>query len=463
MLRKIIFSALFVLFLAGSCCAADIKWLGAFKKEDRVLILAPHPDDEAIGCAGVIQQAVAQRAKVKIVCLTNGDHNQPAFSVYKKKPILLKSTFLNMGEVRRKEAIGAVKSLGAHKHNIVFLGYPDFGIFEIFSQYWNPKQPFSNLFTRTTSVPYKTSFSYGALYVGQSILQDLKRVILDYKPSKIFVSHPADVNGDHKALYLFLQVALLDLGDQIPEPKIYPYLIHCPGWPSPRDYHPELDLEPPGIFTGTEFEWKKLALSAKQINKKYDAIMHYRSQTASSAFYLLSFARRSELFGDCPTVEIKRQAALKEKAMSFFGFSEMYMDPGSATLDDAENYIGKEGSVSYAVVNGDLLVRIEKPKELDHRFSAELYLFGYSRKAAFKDMPKIFITVQHKNCRVFNAKNLIEESGVTVSLKENACVLRVPLKTLNDPQVIFSSVKTFGDKLPVDTVAFRRIEIKNGT
>jgi len=48
-------------------------------KQDRILILAPHPDDEAISAGGVIQKALSQDAKVKVVCITNGDNNQLAY------------------------------------------------------------------------------------------------------------------------------------------------------------------------------------------------------------------------------------------------------------------------------------------------------------------------------------------------------------------------------------------------
>jgi hypothetical protein len=57
-----------------------------FSKDDRVLILAPHPDDEAIGAGGLIQRALSAGAKVNIICFTNGDFNQAAFLVYEKKP-----------------------------------------------------------------------------------------------------------------------------------------------------------------------------------------------------------------------------------------------------------------------------------------------------------------------------------------------------------------------------------------
>ncbi len=49
--------------------------LESFKKNERILILAPHPDDESIACAGIIQKALGAGAQVRIVYLTNGDHN----------------------------------------------------------------------------------------------------------------------------------------------------------------------------------------------------------------------------------------------------------------------------------------------------------------------------------------------------------------------------------------------------
>ena len=119
--------------------------------------------------------------------------------------------FVHMGNVRQQEAVRAMQFLGLSEDDLVFLGYPDFGTFNIFSQYWQVKKPFRDRLTRISSVPYKNAPSYGAVYCGESILSDLKKQILDYQPDKIFVSHPADVNVDHKSLYLFLQVALSDL------------------------------------------------------------------------------------------------------------------------------------------------------------------------------------------------------------------------------------------------------------
>ena len=216
--RRLLIILLFLL-LAG--CASTEKpdlayWSGMpflepFKEGERVLILAPHPDDEAIACAGVIQQALQAGAKVKIIYLTNGDHNELAFIVYEKRITMRQGEFVHMGKVRQQESIKAMKFLGLSEADLVFLGYPDYGTFNIFSRYWQTNKPFRDRLTRISSVPYKENPSYGAEYCGESILSDLSRQILDYRPHKIFVSHPADVNVDHKSLYLFLQVALSDL------------------------------------------------------------------------------------------------------------------------------------------------------------------------------------------------------------------------------------------------------------
>lgn len=141
--------------------------LELFKKGERVLILAPHPDDEVIGCAGVIQQALKAGAKVKIIYLTNGDHNELAFIVYEKRITIRQGEFVHMGQVRQKEAIKAMKFLGLSENDLVFLGYLDFGTFTIFSQYWQSKKPFRDLLTRISSVPYKDNPSYGAPYRGK--------------------------------------------------------------------------------------------------------------------------------------------------------------------------------------------------------------------------------------------------------------------------------------------------------
>jgi len=428
------FILLFFNLVLNCCLAASPIPIEPIKKDDRILILAPHPDDEAIGCAGIIQQALLVGAQVEVVYLTNGDHNQVAFIVYEKRLTLKKGEFIHMGKVRRAEAIKAMKLLGLNEDNLIFLGYPDFGTFTIFSRYWQTKKPFGSLLTRISSVPYKENLSYGAPYVGESILNDLKKVLLDYKPNKIFVSHPADVNVDHKSFYLFLQVALRDLNKEIPHPKVYPYLIHCVGWPIPRHYHPKLSLEPPRQFQDAQINWLEFSLTPEQLNKKYRAILCYKSQTQSSAFYLLSFARRNELFGDYPEIGLKKHGL--------------------------ENLIEDKGQVSYALMDNSILIRIEQSKKLNRRFSLMLYLFGYSYKTPFASMPKIRIITRHNKFKVFDGRLMIKPSGISLQLDSHVLILKVPLQILGDPDFILTSVRAYGRPLPAGVIGFRKIDIK---
>jgi len=459
-----------LLFLSFAGCTSIEKpdltyWskmpaLEPFKEGERVLILAPHPDDEAIACAGVIQQALRAGAKIRIVYLTNGDHNELAFIVYEKRITVRRGEFVHMGQVRQQESIKAMKSLGLSEDDLVFLGYPDYGTFNIFSQYWQAKKPFRDRLTRISNVPYKDNPSYGAAYCGESILNDLSRQILDYKPDKIFVSHPADVNVDHKSLYLFLQVALSDLEGQIPKPKIYPYLVHCVGWPQPRHYHPELELYPPNKFIDSEINWARANLSFGELDKKYQSILFYKSQTESSAFYLFSFARENELFGDYPVLELLPQQALKGKVISYSGASKMFKETPATESSAWEETTEGNGQVSYAEEDGYFVVRVDKPKKLSNRFGVLLYAFGYSKSTVFAAMPKIRIIAAGKKTRVFNGQKRVIDSGVLLEFGKNYLVLRIPLKLLGEPDYVLTALKAFHGNLPIDVVGFRKIKVK---
>ena len=79
----------FVVFLGllSVIASADQLKIGTVELSatDRVLVFAPHPDDEVLGAGGVIQQAVAMHLPIKIVFFTYGDSNQWSFFLYRKR------------------------------------------------------------------------------------------------------------------------------------------------------------------------------------------------------------------------------------------------------------------------------------------------------------------------------------------------------------------------------------------
>src|SRR5258708_25788014 len=77
----------------------------------KVLVIAPHPDDEVIGCGGTIRLRVEQGDKVALVFLTSGElglKHLPAAEAWR---------------TREHEAKRAAKVLGAG--NLHFLRQPD--------------------------------------------------------------------------------------------------------------------------------------------------------------------------------------------------------------------------------------------------------------------------------------------------------------------------------------------------
>lgn len=417
-------------FCIGSSVSAEPVALEHINKEDRILILAPHPDDEVIGCAGIIQEALNKKARVKIIYLTNGDHNQLAFIVYEKRLVFRKGEFIHMGEVRRKEAISATSSLGLSLEDIIFLGYPDFGTFTMFTRYWKSPKPFKSMLTRVSKVPYPENFSFGSSYLPENILSDLKRIIEEYKPNKIFVSHPADTNGDHRAFSLFLNVALWDLQGKIPAARLYHYLVHHIGWPRPARYHPDLSIAIPGDLE-TSGNWSCFELKPHMVSEKYNALRCYKSQTESSAFYLFSFARVNELFQELAALKLKSQEAQSPDI-----FCE------------------------YTVKENELQIVLKHHKD-DHDITrVAIYLFGWRKDTPFSDMPKIFLDIRSNAIAVFDGKKRLKLDSLSQEFNGQNATVRVPLTLLGNPQKALISTRIYSKEIPYVQAIWRRMEFE---
>ena len=436
-----LFLGLFIfssLYLSHEVLAASSSALPEFVKEDRVLILAPQPDDETIGAGGAIQKVVKAGAKVKVVLLTNGENNMFAFIVYKKHPFWGRKGFLRMGELRRQESVKAMTRLGLTENDVVSLGYPDRGTLEVMTRHWDQAGPFRSALAKAEKVPYQGAMSPGAPYSGESILKDLERILSDYKPTKIFVSHPADANRDHRALYLFLRVALWDLDGKINVPEIYPYFVHAAGWPKPRGYKPTLKLIPPPVFSKSEVSWLALSLTSEEVTKKYNAIRDYPSQIKYAPKLLISFARENELFGDYPVVAIRQY------------------EPSTGTL--LEQSVQKP-ALSYACEGSDLLVRLKLKQRINKLFGVSLSLLPYRKGTPFASMPKVEVKMDLGGLRVKDQVKDVALKGVRFTSQGKEIEFRVPRAILGDPDYIMISAKTALKDLSVDEMAWRVLSL----
>ena len=445
------FIAIGLLLVSSACFAVEIQPLAPFNAGDRVLIMAPHPDDETIATAGVIQRAKKAGAAVKIVCFTNGDHNELSFIVYEKRIPLQSGEFIHMGETRRNETIAAMGSFGLDRADLVFLGYPDFGTMEILTKYWGDTKPFLSYLTKQSKVPYPDCLSPGAPYVGESVLNDIKKVILDFKPTKIFVSSPVDSNRDHRALYLFAHIALWDLKGRIKDPEVYPYLIHVINWPLPRGYHPELGLDVPDQLEDNSIFWYKLALDDNEVKAKHDAVALYKSQVEYAPSYLFTFARKDELFGEYYPIK------LKDRRTNETDWQQTILPSLTEEKESERSHIK---GLAYAEKNGEFLVRMSLNVKISVNFEIAVSLLGYRQDKDFAAMPKIGINIGAGGIRIKEKKQSVFIKDIRLDYQDDSLVLKVPLKVLGDPSRILISVNARKAELPFDETAWRIIELE---
>ena len=415
-----------------------------FAENDRVLVIAPHPDDESLGTGGVIQAALEARADVRVLYLTHGDFNEMASIVYEKRPMLASKDFIKSGLRRKKEAIGATALLGLPEKNLVFLGYPDFGTLSIWKKNWGIAKPFRSFLTRINRVPYKDDFSYGIDYKGENIVSDFEKNLDLFRPTQIFITPPFDLNPDHRAVYLYLQVALLNLEKKIGSPKVYQYLIHTHQWPELKGYKPELALEPPSRLSRAEgIEWISFKLRPEQVERKRQALLTYKSQMAYSRNFLLSFARANELFFQRPYEKLVLEKASSKGA-------------GEETIEKEPN----AQEVEYRIRGKELWVDVRLSSALDEMGALSVEVHSYRKGTSFTTMPKLSMGLLGDHLFVKNRNKSLYGSGIHYNVKKKRVWIQIPMTLLQDPDYLFVSTHTAKEELSLDFGSWRVLEVE---
>ncbi len=92
-----------------------------FPPQQRVCVFAPHPDDEILGCGGLLQQLAANGNPIILVHVTNGTKSHPNSQLY---PAQMLDT------IRPQESLAALKVLGlSHQVTCIALELTDGDVF----------------------------------------------------------------------------------------------------------------------------------------------------------------------------------------------------------------------------------------------------------------------------------------------------------------------------------------------
>jgi LmbE family N-acetylglucosaminyl deacetylase len=178
-----------------------------------ILVVAPHPDDDVIGSAGITYN----RADVTIVFMTNGDNAGVA-----------------VGAIRQAEAVNAqVNHLGRVESDLIFFGYPDFYLSNVWDQtsgaFTSPSTGRSQTYAErglgsTDWYDYRMGLGeQHADYNRWSMIDDMAALIDQRRPDHIFVTSEHDGTDDHTTTYQVVEQALIDVRASDPH---YGALVH---------------------------------------------------------------------------------------------------------------------------------------------------------------------------------------------------------------------------------------------
>ncbi|MEP7097467.1 MAG: PIG-L family deacetylase [Dokdonella sp.] len=148
---------------------------------DRVMVFAPHPDDETLATGELIQSALAVGARVRVVFATDGDNNPWPQRWLERRWHVGAAERARWGQRRRREALAALAVLGVDDASARFLGWPDQGLTQ-------------------------------CLMRDDTAIDVLAQEISGFVPTHVAMPVLGDRHPDHSALRVMLDLALLHAG-----------------------------------------------------------------------------------------------------------------------------------------------------------------------------------------------------------------------------------------------------------
>jgi LmbE family N-acetylglucosaminyl deacetylase len=221
---------------------------------DRLLLLAPHPDDETLGAGALLQRAVAAGAAVRVLFATTGENNPWTQRVVERRVRVGASDRARFGALRRAESVAALGCLGVPPEQAIFLGYADQGISALLGSR------------------------------GDEAVARLAAEFAAFAPSVLVLPSLYDLHPDHSALSILARLAIARLDPARAPRTLLAYIIHRivdrPAGPSEV----------------------RLTLTAEERARKEAAIRCHATQLAVHPRKFLSFAGPTEAFcaGDEP-------------------------------------------------------------------------------------------------------------------------------------------------------------------
>ena len=255
-----------------------------------LLVVAPHPDDETLCCAGVIQRVVRAGGRASIVWITSGDGSFLDLLLVERSLAGGTARLRALGARRMHEARAAAALLGVPLERQLFLGYPDRGLQRLLTDHHDTV--YTSRFTATAAVPYPDAAFPGHAYSGANLERDFATLLERLHPTLVLAPSPRDSHPDHRAAGLLTLRALASRGE-LAAARLW--IVHGgEGWPSPRELSPGLPLTRAPLLGAVPLA--RFELTPAEEDQKLAAVRAYPTQLATLAPFLLAFVRTTESF-----------------------------------------------------------------------------------------------------------------------------------------------------------------------
>lgn len=303
-LLKLCLSLLYL--LAAATAWADNEAKLAINARERLLVLAPHPDDESLSAAGLMQQVMDQGGSVRVVVVTAGDAYVDAVQQQTGKRHPSRRDYIRFGETRLEESRRASQLIGKGFTHLDLLGFSDGAIYPDLISHWLRQKPMRSEFTGISHVSYRAAIDRGVAQDGQDLRNELIEIMRETQPTMIAFPDVMENDSDHAGLGIFTLLAVhdwLEFATPSPTPpRMLAYLIHWQhGWPKGSDWGIAQDWSKQPMTLPDDLPLRGhsracIHLSPKQVQVKHDALALYQTQQLIMPDFLAAFIRNSECF-----------------------------------------------------------------------------------------------------------------------------------------------------------------------
>jgi len=404
----------------------------------RLLVIAPHPDDDTVGVGGAVAMARQRGWTVTIVFVTSGD----GFWAAVRKPggpMPTPAQMQEYGRLRTAEALKATAELGVPAKDVVFLGFPDGSTHFLWQRNWDPGSRLKGL-NGATGVPYSFAMRPGAPYTGSELLSELQTVIERTRPTTVLLPDPADVHRDHWAIGVFTQTALVRThyaGVQLT------YLVHRSGFPMELGLRPNLPLNAPLALEHGPTKWLSLPLDDEAIGAQRRALASYATQQRADARLVDSFVRSNGLFG------------LNEASSLGTGTVQLLQVHDRVYKGASRSAMIRELDLSRNEASTTVGLRLSGVVSPDVTYEVHVRAIGPKDALRFYDG-----AVQRGELRAmrYSASN-VSGPGELIRASGDSIVVRVPRELLNGAQWLLVSADTREHNLSADHAAWQLVRV----